>query len=400
MAAMAARPPRASFAHQKTVRLVVDDGMEVDALSIVRSLPDFQAEIVGVVPQFGGKCFDITLGSVESATQLATIGFDYVNEVKPLRLLGARSIHVSIFVSVEFPDKELTSFLKQYGQLKTDTLRRLYYNDEGFAHIERGIRVAEFVALDKDLPRKIVTQGLEIFFKYSGQPVSCYRCGSTEHMVKECPRQRRARPQAPREPESGGGPEVSSHPPSTSDSTSMDTEPTPSSADTEQPASDTPSQPSSAVSSPPATYAAVTQELFSAPPSVENSRKRAPPSPAKDDKPAAKKATSSTTSTSPTSTDNPYLSSFLRAITKSGPSRVRLMGKISGDVFYHWRALHFQHTYGNLAELDPRAPILRQLNEPEKEHWGKLAGSVRQDAFADLLSHCERLRKGHPLLFT
>ena len=107
IAAPAARPPRGSFAHQKAVRLVVDEGMEVDALSIVRCLPDFQAEIVGVVPQFGGKCFDITLRCVESATQLATIGFDYVNKVKPLRLLGARSIHVSVFVLVEFSDKEL-----------------------------------------------------------------------------------------------------------------------------------------------------------------------------------------------------------------------------------------------------------------------------------------------------
>ena len=98
MAVPTARPLRGSFAHQKTVRLVVDEGMEVDALSIVRSLPDFQAEIVGVVPQFGGKCCDITLPCVESATQLATIGFDYVNQVKPLRLLGARWIHVSVFV--------------------------------------------------------------------------------------------------------------------------------------------------------------------------------------------------------------------------------------------------------------------------------------------------------------
>ena len=36
MAAPAARPPRATFAHQKTVRLVVEDDMELDALTIVR----------------------------------------------------------------------------------------------------------------------------------------------------------------------------------------------------------------------------------------------------------------------------------------------------------------------------------------------------------------------------
>ena len=68
MAAAAARPPCATFLHQKTVRLVVEDSMEVDALSITTALPDFRDEIVGVVPQFGGKCFDITLRSVESAT--------------------------------------------------------------------------------------------------------------------------------------------------------------------------------------------------------------------------------------------------------------------------------------------------------------------------------------------
>ena len=96
MAAAASRPPRATFAHQKTVRLVVEDDMELDALSLVRSLPDFSQDIIGVVPQFGGKCFDITLRNVESATRLATTGFDHEDTVKPLRLLGARMIHVSV----------------------------------------------------------------------------------------------------------------------------------------------------------------------------------------------------------------------------------------------------------------------------------------------------------------
>lgn len=90
-----------------------------------------------------------------------------------------------VFVSVEFPDKDLVSFLKQYRQLKSDSLCQLYYSDEGFTLIERGICVAEFVSLEWDLPRKLVAQGLEIYFKYSGRPMSCYRCGSTEHMVLE-----------------------------------------------------------------------------------------------------------------------------------------------------------------------------------------------------------------------
>ena len=88
------------------------------------------------MPQFAGKCFDINLQTVESATQLATAGFDYDNAVKPLRLLGARTIHISVFISVEFPDKDLLHFLKQNGQLKSDPLRCLYYSDKAFTHIE------------------------------------------------------------------------------------------------------------------------------------------------------------------------------------------------------------------------------------------------------------------------
>lgn len=51
----------ATFAHTKTVRLIVEDGMEITALEIVRSLPDYKEEITGIVPNFGSKCFDITL---------------------------------------------------------------------------------------------------------------------------------------------------------------------------------------------------------------------------------------------------------------------------------------------------------------------------------------------------
>ena len=59
----------------------------------------------------------------------------------------------------------------------------------GFTSIESGIGVAEFTSLDRDLPRKVVTQGLVIFFKYTGQLITCYRCGSTEYVVKNCPKQ-------------------------------------------------------------------------------------------------------------------------------------------------------------------------------------------------------------------
>lgn len=93
---------------------------------------------------------------------------------------------LSVFVVVAFPDQEIVNFLKQYGQLKSENLRRLCYNEEAL-ETSSVAYVAKFTSLDKDLPQKVVTQGLEIFFKYTGQPITCYCCGSTEHVVKNCP---------------------------------------------------------------------------------------------------------------------------------------------------------------------------------------------------------------------
>ena len=130
----------------------------------------------------------------ENDSLLAQAGFDYDHTVKPLRLLGARSIQVSVFVSVECPNVELIPFLKTYGKIKSDALRRLYCNEDSFSHIKRGLHVAEFLSLDKDLLCKIVTNGVEIHFKYTGQPITCYRCGSTEQVVQTCPQKARLRP--------------------------------------------------------------------------------------------------------------------------------------------------------------------------------------------------------------
>ena len=188
LSVMAARPCT-TFVHTKTIRLIVEEGMDINAIEIVRSPPDFKEEITGIVPNFGGKCFEIMLRSTDAATRLAMSRFDYGTERKPLKLLGARTIHILVFVAMGYPDQDIVNFLQQYGQLKSENLRRLFYTEEGFTSIERGIRVAEFTSLDRDLPRKVVTQGLEIFFKYTSQPITCYRCRSTENVVKNCPKQ-------------------------------------------------------------------------------------------------------------------------------------------------------------------------------------------------------------------
>jgi len=101
------------------------------------------------------------------------------------------SIHVSILVSVEFPDEDLFTLLKQYGELKICKLCRLHFQEEGFTWIERGVPVAKFVKITRDIPKRIVLAGIEVGFKYSGQPATCYRCQSMVHVVKDCPKCRR-----------------------------------------------------------------------------------------------------------------------------------------------------------------------------------------------------------------
>ena len=184
---MAARPRRVNFVHQRTVRLIVEEDMTLDSLTVVKSLEEFK-DNVGVVPQFGGKCFDITVDTIEAATRLATSGFDHENQVKSLRVLGQKALHVSVFVPNKFPDEDLLALLKGYGMLKSPTLRCLLFEEDGFQHLENDIRVAQYTELARDLPRKLVVQGLEISFCYTGQPIQCYQCNSAEHVVKDCPR--------------------------------------------------------------------------------------------------------------------------------------------------------------------------------------------------------------------
>lgn len=58
-------------------------------------------------------------------------------------------------------------------------------------HTERGIRVVKFIKLSKAIPKRVVVAGIEIGFKYSGQPATCLRRHSMDHVVKDCPKRRK-----------------------------------------------------------------------------------------------------------------------------------------------------------------------------------------------------------------
>ena len=123
--------PFVSFIHRRTVRLITDPEMEIDALKVVQGLPDFSGEICGIVPVYGGRAFDITLKSTKAAAKLAANGFPYGDEIRPLTLLGVKTVHISVLVSVQYPDEDLIHILKVYGDLKSENLWRLTFKEVG-----------------------------------------------------------------------------------------------------------------------------------------------------------------------------------------------------------------------------------------------------------------------------
>ena len=110
-----------------SVRLIIENDMRIDSLQVIASLPNFQPDITCVVPLFGGKCIDITLRDHKVTARLAASGFDYGDLQKLQRLLGKRAIHVPWFVRAEFPENVVVNLLKQYCELKTENVRRLYF---------------------------------------------------------------------------------------------------------------------------------------------------------------------------------------------------------------------------------------------------------------------------------
>lgn len=430
---MALSKPRAQFAHRRTVRLLVDtDVSDIDALKIAQSLSAYADDIQGIVPLFGGKCFDITLASPEAAAKLAQEGIDYEQVHKPLRLLGQRSIHVSVFVSVEYPDADLLNLLATYGQLKSKSVRHLRFSEQGFTHIENGVRVVEFTRIERDIPKRLVIAGLEIGFKYSGQPVTCHRCHSTEHVVKNCPKRRRHIV--------GGGDENNPPPPANNadppagqvedrgdePEEGMDVHTTPelfsppsASATYAQAATGTSSDEPTEPTNSQGTTTTQTNWDFLAPRATKGGRKRDPPprtssddeesTPKKHinaeptDSPIAEPANTTVASGSPpsqSSTAPPApsgLKKFITALAQGGNARNILMKTVPAVIFYRCQAYYLFHKYGEFTE---------QLGKKHKaspacaEHWASLKGTVPQDAFAQLLEAFKDIQKRYELFIT
>ena len=70
-----------------------------------------------------------------------------------------------------------------------------------------------------------------------------------------------------------------------------------------------------------------------------------------------------------------------------------------GDRFYTIRSFYLQNLLGNLQDADPRKVSRNNVNDKEKEKWQTLKGTLKQDAFARLMTVCEDLCRDQPELF-
>ena len=166
--------------------------MDLDVVRIGRVFGARIKDITGIHVRFGGSCFDVTWDTEVTALEAATEGVAIDGETVDLRLLGQKKTDVWVFVAVEFPDSSLRELLNSHGEFEL-TIRRLKLKEKGLQHIENGVRVVSFTNITRPIPNTVVSQGIPIGFRYTGQVKLCFKCASPDHGLRDCPKRSTAR---------------------------------------------------------------------------------------------------------------------------------------------------------------------------------------------------------------
>lgn len=181
--------PGSTFVPRRTMRLVPgEDDREIDVIAIAHALGEHAENVTGIQSRFGGKAYDITWNEDTDAISAASRAFNFNRQYFDLRLLGRKSIDVSVFVTCEFPSQYLIALLQRYGDFDGTKIRRLTLKEPGLEHIENGVRVVTFTQLTDHIPNTVVYRGVPLGFRYTGQPKLCFKCASPDHQVRDCPR--------------------------------------------------------------------------------------------------------------------------------------------------------------------------------------------------------------------
>ena len=382
-------PTVSAFVPRRTTRLIPgSESSGIDAISIAKAVVKKDC-LHGVQPRFGGKCYDVTWTSPEAASNAATSGLSLGGRHYELRLLGQKAIDVSIFVPVEFPDQHLKELLATYGTMKPN-IRHLHLKEPGLEHVENGVRVVTFTEMARSIPHTIVYRNTPLGFRYTGQPTLCFKCASPEHVVRDCPKNKKA----PLEAEIVGTAANSEASSGAADATiaadlavSAESE-----SDLEHPASgEEPrfkrKRKRSPKKSPPAASPEV--ETMEVPPPEPDS-----PNTPELFSPPASEATDNRPDAEFQPVLGPTWKRFTAALNSKGGDRAVLMKAIPGATYYRARSLWLQHEHGDWSEDLPRGV---QCQDKEKDLWKKLAGMIRQDVFADLISLFHKLNTSHEL---
>ncbi|KAK3720536.1 hypothetical protein QZH41_001989 [Actinostola sp. cb2023] len=173
------------------VRLHVQKDDNISTIDVLLALKHHEHKIIGAEGSYRGSAIDIVCEDENTATEIATHGFDHGDRHYNLRVAAKPRTHVSVFVPIAMPDNELTTLLARYGKIAC--LRRLHYKEQDLQQYENGVCVVEFESLDTVIPSRIHYAGINISFVYTGQPKTCVRCGAMDHLVKECPITKRPR---------------------------------------------------------------------------------------------------------------------------------------------------------------------------------------------------------------
>ena len=172
----------------RTLRLRVPEGTNFNFKHLFQHLKASCSGLVGIQALGKGSVVDLCFKTITDAQRAAAVGINYKNLHMELKSLNHQQTFVSAFLPIEFADEELKTLLAMYGEVKT--IRRLYHKEEGLENLENGCRVVAFSKLAKPLPVRLSYKGISIGFKYTGQPKSCLRCSSFDHLVAECPYKR------------------------------------------------------------------------------------------------------------------------------------------------------------------------------------------------------------------
>ena len=369
------------FSSERTVRVKVPADLTsltcVTLLQTLRLHEDIRDEIVGAQACFGGKNFDVCLKSESAALKLASRGLDF--EERHLDFVPVnktRRLHVSTFVPLEFPDHELNSLLSRYGDI--DSIVHKYFTEPGLETYENGCRVVIFTKLDKDLPVRLTYHGVSIGFKYTGQPLSCIRCSSMEHVVKDCPIQRRNR-----------RPNMTVNRPESKDRDSTAPEPTTTAMETDSPTTkpaETPKENGNNATEKPTEKTAEAKENSATPKPTEtnaatdknsNPRKRTSTTPLSPLKSTEKKATRGVQVT--------HLDQLTTDLQE--PDESSILQMVPSDVVRQARAMCFQLKHGDFTR--DKSKLLQNFDEKDQKtltrEWKKLKDTIKQDAYGHLL---------------